>query len=273
MQKSQEKNQIKIGFNTRIGSVVTYSRALLDNDKFTTLSYSAIGGAIGSLVNVVEVLKTLYPKFHQITKISSVAHQTLDNTNNSVLNERLSPKLDVTLSFEKPTQTGEGYQEPYPEEVREKLKNKLDESRNKPREDTRGGRGFRGGERGTSRGRGFRGGRGRGFGGNSRGGNQFREEGERPQYRDDDRVQSRGGFRGERGQSRGGFRGERGTSRGFRGGERGQSRGGFRGERGQSRGGFRGERGQSRGGFRGERGQSRGGFRGGERGYNNESKY
>ncbi|KJA27568.1 hypothetical protein HYPSUDRAFT_74623 [Hypholoma sublateritium FD-334 SS-4] len=79
----------------------------------------------------------------------------------------------------------------------------------------RGGRGFRGGERGRG---GFRGG-------------------------------ERGGFRGGRGGERGGFRGgERG---GFRGGE-GSERGGFRGGEGGERGSFRGgDRGGFRGGFRG----------------------
>ena len=79
----------------------------------------------------------------------------------------------------------------------------------------RGGRGFRGGERGRG---GFRGG-------------------------------ERGGFRGGRGGERGGFRG--GERSGFRGGEGGE-RGGFRGGEGGERGGFRGgERGGFRGGFRG----------------------
>jgi hypothetical protein len=248
MVDKQEKNQVKIGFQTRIGNVVKYSISLLKEEKFRTIHFSAIGGAIGSLVNVVEVLKTLHPGLYQINKISSVSHQTLDSTNKEIIKERLSPKMDATLTFDTPNQTGEGFQEPYSEDVRKKLEDKLNESRDRPREDRedrrpRGGY-SRGGRDGYSRG-GRDGFRGRGF--SSRGG--FRGE-------------SRGGFRGE---SREGFRG-----RGFssRGGFRGESRGGFRGE---SREGFRGRGFSSRGGFRGEsrggyRGESRGGYRGESRG-------
>ena len=169
---TQEKNHIKIGFTSRIGSCVTYTRALLDKENHKTLHFSAIGGAIGSLVNIVEVIKTLYPGLYQVNKISSVSHQTYSKNDNTVVSERLSPKLDVTLTYEKPTTTGEGFQEPYSTEVRNKLKEKLDENREKPRrtDDFRGGfRGSRGGFRG-SRG-GFRGSRG-GFRDGNRGGNR-----------------------------------------------------------------------------------------------------
>jgi DNA-binding protein len=286
MVDKQEKNQVKIGFKTRIGNVVKYSISLFKEENFRTIHFSAIGGAIGSLVNVVEVLKTLHPGLYQVNKISSVSHQTLDSTNKEIIKERLSPKMDTTLTFDKPNQTGEGFQEPYSEEIRTKLADKLNEKRDKPRDDRedrderrpfRGGRGFQ------QRGRGF-GGRGRGFGGrNDRGDRrdyreggerrEFREGGERREFRGrgDRRDYREGGDRREfrEGGDRREFR-EGGDRREFReGGERREFRGrGFTsGGRGESRGRGFSSRGFSRGGFRGDsrgpRGnQSRGAYRG-----------
>jgi len=47
---AQERNNIKIGFNTRIGSVITYSNALIEKEGVKTLNFSAIGGAIGNAI-------------------------------------------------------------------------------------------------------------------------------------------------------------------------------------------------------------------------------
>jgi hypothetical protein len=246
-QSTGEKNHIRIGFNTRVGNVIRYVTELLNTDKPRSLHFSAIGGAIGSLVNVVEVLRTTTPGLYQVNKISSVSHkQEGDNTN-----ERLSPKLDVTLTLDKPTEQGEGFQTLLKEEERLALLallNKRLQMRTENRErgggQSRGGRGFsRGGDRGfQSRGFSSRGGD-RGF--QSRGGRGFSRGGDRGFSRG-----GRGGFEGQ--SSRGGF-----VQRG-RGGFEGQSRGGrgFSNDQGFSRGG-RGF--QQRGGFEG---QSRGGNRG-----------
>jgi hypothetical protein len=217
-------NEIRIGFRSRVRNIVNYANILLKENNFRSLNLSAIGGAIGSLVNAVEVLKINNPGLYQVNKIGTVSYQTVDQQG-QVQNQRLYPKLEVVLSLDAPKETGEGFQDKLSEEERTQLLNLSKERapREEGEERPRGGRGgFRGG-RGGPRG-GFRGGRG-GPRGAPRGG-------------------FRGGFRGERGAPRGGFRG------GFRG-ERGAPRGGFRG-------GFRGERGAPRGGPRGQRGAFRG---------------
>ena len=190
-------NEIRVGFRTRVGNVISYAERLLHEHNFKTLHFSAVGGSIGTLVNAVEILKYTNAGLYQENKMATIAYQSVEEGGN-VQRQRLYPKLEVTLSLEKPASQEEGYQEPMKEEDRKKLQ----EIREKNREERRN-RGFRGG-----RGRGFRGrGMRRGF----RGGRGFR------------------GFRG-RGMRRGfraGFRGRgRPMGRGMRGGMR---RGGFRG--------------------------------------------
>jgi DNA-binding protein len=226
--ESKPDNQVKVGAQSSVRSVITYCTMLLKEKNVKDIHFSAIGGAIGKLVNVVEVLKIQNAGLYQSNKLGTVVYQTVDSSG-SVSTQKLFPKLEVHLTHDEPKEKDAGYQDKLSEEERTKLVEAQSASR--PPRDGEGPRedGFRDQSRGGFRGRGFRG-------------------------------QSRGGFRG----SRGGFRGE--SRGGFRGGFRGQSRGGFRGESrdgygGQSRGGFRG---QSRGGFRGSRGgygeQSRGGY-------------
>ena len=237
-EKTTPKNHIKVGAKTRVSNVIRYVNMLHKDKEFTEYIFSAVGGAVGSLVNIVEVLKTVNEGFYQNNKINTVSYQTVD-TDGKVISERLYPKLEVTLSTK--AFSGEGAQDKLSEKERETLLNALNTRREKRNE--RGGRGTRGGFRGT---------RG-GFRGESRGG--FRGE-------------SRGGNRGF--SSRGGNRGfsSRGGNRGFssRGGfsDRGGNRGGYS-QRGGNRGGFS-DRGSSRGGNRGgfsQRGGQRGGNRGG----------
>jgi hypothetical protein len=235
--ESKPLNQVKIGANTSVRSVIRYCDMLFKERNMRDINFSAIGGAIGKLVNVVEVLKIQNAGLYQSNKLGTVVYQTVD-TSGEVGSQRLFPKLEVVLTHDEPKEKStEGYQTKLSEEERTKL---LEVSRSQRQR-------FEGeGGEGEGEGEGFRGGRGRG-GPRGRG---FRG--------------SRGGFRGSRGGPRGGFRGDReeGAPRdGFRGGSRGGSRGGFRGGfRGEQRGGFRG-------GFRGEqRGGFRGGFRDGQRG-------
>jgi len=212
--KTKEVNHIKIGAKTRVRSVISYALLLLKERNFNDVTLSAIGGAIGSLVNAVEVIKadvTLY----QNNKISTVSYQTMDS-NDKIIQERLYPKMEVILSKEEPKNKNEGYQGKMEEDQKKQIKEFMDKRREE-RENNRKEGGNRG--RGSSRGRGgFRGGRGaprgRGFSG------------------------GRGAPRG-RGFSRGGPRGGRGFTRGGpRGGSRGGPRGGPRGGRGfSSRGG------------------------------------
>lgn len=224
----KEINDIRIGMNSRVRNVIRYCNFVLNEKKLGELRFSAVGGAIGKLVDAVEVLKIVNPGLYQVNKIATVSYQTVD-TQGKLVNQRLYPKLEVVLSLAPSKDKSEGSQDKLDEAERTKLFELLNARQTRP-EGYEGHEGHDGAE-GEERPRGR--GRGRGRGGFSRGGRGF----------------PRG---------RGGFRGQRGAPRGGRGFSRGAPRGGFRGERGAPRGGFRGERGAPRGGFRGERGAPRG---------------
>ena len=169
--ESQKKpvNDIRVGFNSRIGGLVNYCEKLLKENNIRELNFSAVGGSIGTLVSAVEVLKTLHAGFYQVNRFATISYQSVEEgKKGEVQNQRLYPKLEVKLTLDKPAKTGgEGYQEPLAEEERKKL---LD-IQSKRREGRPQRRGFRG--RGRSRGRGrfrrpgFRG--RRGFRGRGRG--------------------------------------------------------------------------------------------------------
>jgi hypothetical protein len=169
--ESQKKpvNDIRVGFNSRIGGLVNYCEKLLKENNIRELNFSAVGGSIGTLVSAVEVLKTLHAGFYQVNRFATISYQSVEEgKKGEVQNQRLYPKLEVKLTLDKPAKTGgEGYQEPLAEEERKKI---LD-IQSKRREGRPPRRGFRG--RGRSRGRGrfrrpgFRG--RRGFRGRGRG--------------------------------------------------------------------------------------------------------
>ena len=185
MQGQSEKapNDIRIGMNSRPRYVIKYATSILKEKNLKELKFSAVGGSIGKLLDTVEVLKVMIPGLYQQNKITSVAYQTVDS-NKSVINQRLYPKMEVVLSTEEPKTKNEGTQEKMDEKLRAEIQKLMDsrkEEREKqrgaaPRGGHRGGRGgprrgnFRGGRRGAPRG-GFRGNRG-GLrrGGNFRGG-------------------------------------------------------------------------------------------------------
>jgi hypothetical protein len=236
----KEINDIRIGMNSRVRNVIRYCNFVLNEKKIGELRFSAVGGAIGKLVDAVEVLKIVNPGLFQVNKIATVSYQTVD-TEGKLVNQRLYPKLEVVLTTVQPKETTEGSQVAIEETTRTQLLEILNARENRPREPR-----------------------------------EPREEGYRPREEGEERP--RGGFRGgrggPRGAPRGGFRGGRGGPRGaprggFRGGPRGAPRGGFRGGRGAPRGAprggeFRGGRGAPRGEFRGTRGPSvnrgRGGY-------------
>ena len=199
-------NDIRIGMNSRPRYVIKYSTSVMEEKKLTELKFSAVGGSIGRLLDIVEVLKVLKPGLYQTNRITSVAYQTVDS-NNTLLNQRLYPKLEVVLSTEEPkNKNNEGYQGQLDEEERKKIDKILKERREKMEKN-----------RGRGRGRGRAGPRGRG---------------------------RRGGFRGRRGNFRG--RPRRGDSRPRRGDARPRGRGQGRGtpNRARGRGGPRGNRGR-----------------------------
>lgn len=65
------------------------------------MKFSAVGGSIGRLLDIIEVFKVLKPGLYQQNRITSVAYQTVDS-NNELLQQRLFPKLEVILSKEEP---------------------------------------------------------------------------------------------------------------------------------------------------------------------------
>ena len=198
-------NDIRIGMNSRPRNVIKYSTSVMEEKKLTELKFSAVGGSIGRLLQIVEVLKVLKPGLHQQNRITSVAYQTVDS-NNTLLNQRLYPKLEVTLSTDEPKTKTEGYQGVLKEEDRkqiEKIMNSKKEQSEKNR--TRGGRGRGRGPRGRGRRGGFRG--RRGFRGRPRRGDSRPRRGDsRPRGRG--QGQSRG--TPARGRGRGNPRGNRG---------------------------------------------------------------
>ena len=168
----KEPNDIRIGMRSRPRNVIKYSTSVMDELKLTELKFSAVGGSIGRLLDIVEVLKVLKPGLYQQNRITSVAYQTVDS-NNKLLNQKLYPKLEIVLSKEEPKNKTEGYQGQMDENERKQIENIMNKKK-EDREQNKGGRPRRGG-RGAPRGGGrvrrggFRGRvRGRGFGGRPR---------------------------------------------------------------------------------------------------------
>ena len=192
-------NDIRIGMNSRVRNVIRYSQSIMKEKNLRELKFSAVGGSIGRLLDTVEVLKVLIPNLYQQNKITSVAYQTLDS-NNTVLNQRLYPKMEVILSLDEFKTKNEGTQDKLPEEQRKKIEKIMNERREQREKDGRRGyrgrRGFRRGMRGR---RGFRRGN-RGF----RGGNRPFRVGNRNAGGNRRGVPRRGAQqRGMRGQRRG----------------------------------------------------------------------
>lgn len=185
-------NDIRIGFHSRVGSIISFCERLLKENNLRTLNFSAVGGSIGTLVNVVEVLKMTTPGFYQSNRIATISYQSVEEGGN-VQNQKLYPKLEVILSLDKPATVGEGFQEPLSEDERKKLL----EQRDKKREEARRKGGYRNDGKFNQRGRSSmrgrkppsRGGRPRGRGGRlpargrgmrGRGGIPIRGRGGRP---------------------------------------------------------------------------------------------
>ena len=191
MDKSKKPvNDIRVSFSSRIGGIVSYCERLLKEEKMRELNFSAVGGSIGTLVSVVEILKTTTPGLYQTNRLATISYQSVEEGGKSESqNQRLYPKLEVKLTLDKPAKTTEGFQDVLSEEERKKLldlhSKRRDERRNgrfrrrPPFRGRRGGfrgrrpfRGRRGGFRGRPpmRGRRIMRGRGRGRGRGMRGG-------------------------------------------------------------------------------------------------------
>ena len=126
----KQVNDIRVRYNSRISGIINYCQRLLKENNLRELTFSAVGGSIGTLVTAVEVLKTLIPGLHQVNRLATISYQSVEEGKvNEVQNQRLFPKLEVKLSLDKPAQIGEGYQEPLSEEERKKISEILNKRR------------------------------------------------------------------------------------------------------------------------------------------------
>ena len=164
MDKSQKPvNDIRVSFNSRIGGIVSYCERLLKENNMREINFSAVGGSIGTLVSVVEILKTITPGFYQVNRLATISYQSVEEGGKSESqNQRLYPKLEVKLILDKPKITTEGFQDVLSEDERKKLldihlKRRVDR-RNRGFRGRRPFRGRRGGFRGRRPFRGRRGG-------------------------------------------------------------------------------------------------------------------
>ena len=126
--KAKAANDIRISMNSRVRNVIRYSTSIMKEKNLRELKFSAVGGSIGRLLDTVEVLKVLIPNLYQQNKITSVAYQTLDS-NNTVLNQRLYPKMEVILSYDEFKTKNEGTQDKLKEEERSKIEKIMNERR------------------------------------------------------------------------------------------------------------------------------------------------
>ena len=149
----KEPNDIRIGIGTRPQYVIKYAASVMDEKKITELKFSAVGGSIGHLLDIVEIFKVLKPGLYQQNKISSVTYQTVDS-NNELLQQRLFPKLEVILSKDEPKNKTEGFQG----QMDEKKRKEIEIIMNKRKEEMKKNRGQRGrgGPRRRTKGRGRR---------------------------------------------------------------------------------------------------------------------
>ena len=95
-------NDIRVRFNTRISGIINYCQRLIKENNLRELTFSAVGGSIGTLVTAVEVLKSLYPGLHQVNRLATISYQSVEEgKKNEIENLRLYPKLEVKLSLDK----------------------------------------------------------------------------------------------------------------------------------------------------------------------------
>ena len=119
-QPKNAANDIRVGINTRVSSLVRYCNGLFKEKTFKTLHFSAVGGVIWKLVSAVEVLKVVNSGLYQSNKLATVSYQPNEDKE-KVKNQRLFPKMEILLSFEDIKDKNDGYQKKLDEVEREKL--------------------------------------------------------------------------------------------------------------------------------------------------------
>ena len=125
MLKKEKKpdNYIKIGIKSKNKSIISLCQKYLKEKIFTEIHFSAVGSSIEHLVTIVEVLKILVPDLYQQNYISTVTYQSIEEGSElkEPLNQKLLPKFDVILSFEKPKIENEGFQNKLSDDERKKI--------------------------------------------------------------------------------------------------------------------------------------------------------
>merc|ERR1712032_1765018 len=125
----KEENDVRIGMSSIVGKVIGYCNLLLTEKKFRNIKFTAVGGAIGKLVNVVENLKVFHAGLNQSNFLTTVSYQAVDRTG-KVFNERLHPKMEVNLSLDKIAAPEQGFvQDVLPEEERKTMQALMDKRR------------------------------------------------------------------------------------------------------------------------------------------------
>jgi len=259
---STPSNLIKVSTQSRVNYIMRFANVLLKERNFREIHFRALGASIGKLVSVVELLKLTTPGLYQVTTIGTVAFQQKETETSQTSNERLYPKLEITLTLDEPKEKGIGFQTKWNEEERKRFLEINEKQRNRTFEE-RGGQG-RGGFRGGNRG-GFRGGNRGGPRGGSRGGpiggnrGGFRGQnrgGNRPQQRFNDESFNQGQGYGRRQVQKGGYNEDSFQGSSFQGRQQGRfNDNSFQGPQ-RGRGGFGG---RGRGGFGGPSRGGRGG--------------
>lgn len=59
--ESKPVNDIRVGMNSRVRNVIKYCESIVKDNKLRDLHFSAVGGAIGKLLDTVEVLRISNP--------------------------------------------------------------------------------------------------------------------------------------------------------------------------------------------------------------------
>ena len=136
LEKTKPPNDITIGINDKVRNIVLYSKSIMKEKNLRELKFSAVGGPIGRLLEVVEVLKVLIPNLYQQNKITSVTYQPLDSKN-TVLNQKIYPKMEVILSLDEFQTKNEGTQDKLPEEKRKQIEQIMNERREQRKKNER----------------------------------------------------------------------------------------------------------------------------------------
>jgi len=131
----KEINDIRIRMQSSVGKVIRYCNLIIKEKEVKELKFSAVGGAIGKVINIVEKLRVEHPGLFQVNKICTISYQVIGDKG-SVLSEKLHPKYEVLLTFEEPKEKSEGFQGVLPEEERKRFNDLLtkrrEERRNAP---------------------------------------------------------------------------------------------------------------------------------------------